>query len=194
MIALWRYQLKLYIQAWFIFTTLMLLCTLKSSLAMFSLYFFLDMNYLLLGIAHIQCSSHGAIPIAVQKAGGVFGMLAAFSAWYNAFAGIHNLNNGFFIVPLGHFPWSPAGHIYRDKAKEVWPRIQNSKRITSGFFMVLVSVFHGVMANYEVKSSWSWLRLILFLLYRWKVYSKNRTWTFGPQNHSCQFLALAWFV
>ncbi|CRL29828.1 GPR1/FUN34/yaaH [Penicillium camemberti] len=109
----------LFMLAWFIFTTLMLLCTLKSSLAMFSLFFFLDMNYLLLGIAHIQCSSHGAIPIAVQKAGGVFGMLAAFSAWYNAFAGIHNLNNGFFIVPLGHFPWSPAGHIYRDKAKEV---------------------------------------------------------------------------
>ncbi|CAI7665565.1 unnamed protein product [Penicillium palitans] len=109
----------LFMLAWFIFTTLMLLCTLKSSLAMFSLFFFLDMNYLLLGIAHIQCSSHGAIPIAVQKAGGVFGILAAFSAWYNAFAGIYNLNNGFFIVPLGHFSWSPAGHIYRDKAKEV---------------------------------------------------------------------------
>lgn len=119
MITLWRYRLKLYAQAWFIFTTLMLLCTLKSSLAMFSLFFFLDMNYLLLGVAHIQCSSHGAIPIAVQKAGGAFGILAAFSAWYNAFAGIYNPNNGFFIVPLGHFPWSPAIHIHRAKAKEV---------------------------------------------------------------------------
>lgn len=119
MITLWRYLLKLCIQAWFIFTTLMLLCTLKSSLAMFSLFFFLDMNYLLLGVAHIQCSSHGAIPTAVQKAGGVFGILAAFSAWYNASAGIYNFNNGFFIVPLGHFPWSRTVHIYRAKAKEV---------------------------------------------------------------------------
>lgn len=193
MITLWGYRLKLFIQAWFIFTTLMLLCTLKSSLAMFSLFFFLDMNYLLLGVAHIQCSSYGGIPIAVQKAGGAFGILAAFSAWYNAFAGIYNLNNGFFIVPLGHFPWSPAVHIYRAKAKEVWPRINNSKRITNGFFMVRLSVFHRGMRNYEVKSSWSWLRLILFL-YRWKVYSKNHTWNFGPQSNSCQFLGLAWFV
>ncbi|KAJ5263127.1 hypothetical protein N7497_008629 [Penicillium chrysogenum] len=108
----------LFMLAWFIFTTLMLVCTLRSSLAMFSLFFFLDMNYLLLGISHIQCSSHGEIIVAVQKAGGVFGLLAAFSAWYNAFAGICNHSNGFFTVPLGHFPWSPAA-LHRAKAKEV---------------------------------------------------------------------------
>ncbi|CAG8899747.1 unnamed protein product [Penicillium egyptiacum] len=109
----------LFMLAWFIFTTLMLVCTLRSSLAMFSLFFFLDMNYLLLGISHIQCSSHGETLIAVQKAGGVFGLLAAFSAWYNAFAGICDSSNGFFTVPLGHFPWSPAAHLHRAKAKEV---------------------------------------------------------------------------
>ena len=106
-------------QAWFIFTTLMLLCTLKSSLAMFSLFFFLDLNYLLLGIAHIQCSSHGEVLIAVQKAGGLCGLLAAFAAWYNAFAGVCDPSNGFFTVPLGHFPWSPAARVHRAKAKEV---------------------------------------------------------------------------
>jgi hypothetical protein len=36
---------------------------------------------LLLGISHIQCSSHGEIIVAVQKAGGVFGLLAAFSVF-----------------------------------------------------------------------------------------------------------------
>ncbi|KAJ5322676.1 hypothetical protein N7452_010965 [Penicillium brevicompactum] len=105
--------------SWFIFTTLMLLCTLKSSLAMFSLFFFLDMNYLLLGIAHIECSSQGQILMAVQKAGAVCGILAAFSAWWSAFAGVCDPGNGFFTVPLGHFPWSPAAHAHRAKPKIV---------------------------------------------------------------------------
>lgn len=107
------------IQGWCIFTTLMLLCTLKSNLAMFSLYFFMDMNYLLLGIAHIQCNSHGEIPVALERTGGIFGILAASSAWYNAFAAISDINNSFLIVPVGHFPWSTAAHLRRVKAKEV---------------------------------------------------------------------------
>lgn len=86
---------------------------------MFSLFFFLDLNYLLLGIAHIQCNSRGEVLTAVQKTGGICGLLAAFAAWYNAFAGIFDSSTGFFTVPLGHFPWSPAAHIHRTKAKEV---------------------------------------------------------------------------
>ncbi|KAJ5775652.1 uncharacterized protein N7511_000663 [Penicillium nucicola] len=109
----------LFMLAWFIFTTLMLLCTLRSSLAMFLLFFFLDMNYLLLGIAHIQCSSHGEILVAVQKTGGLCGIFAAFAAWWNAFAGIADTSNGFFTVPLGHFPWSPIVHAHLAKAKDV---------------------------------------------------------------------------
>ncbi|KAK5790247.1 hypothetical protein VI817_007534 [Penicillium citrinum] len=112
-------QANLFFKAWFIFTTIMLLCTLKSSLAMFLLFFFLDMNYLLLGIANIQCGSSGEIMATVQKAGGVFGILAAFAAWYNAFAGIFDKSNGFFTVPLGHFPWSPIIHAHQSKFKEV---------------------------------------------------------------------------
>jgi succinate-acetate transporter protein len=55
----------------------------------------------------------------VQKAGGIFGLLAAFAAWYNAFAGIFDKSNGFFTVPLGHFPWSPLIHAHQSKFKEV---------------------------------------------------------------------------
>ncbi|KAJ5692598.1 hypothetical protein N7462_002021 [Penicillium macrosclerotiorum] len=111
----------LFLLAWFIFTTLMLLCTLKSSLAMFLLFFFLDMNYLLLGIANMKCDSQGNIAVTTQRLGGYFGLLAAFTAWYNAFAGIFDKSNGFFTVPLGHFPWSPAvrAHAHQAKFKEV---------------------------------------------------------------------------
>ncbi|KAJ5153378.1 uncharacterized protein N7482_009856 [Penicillium canariense] len=97
----------LFLLAWFIFTTMMLLCTLKSSLAIFLLFFFLDMYYLLLGIANMQCDQ-GHVPASIQRVGGYFGLLAAFTAWYNAFAGLFDTSNGFFNVPLGHFPWSPV--------------------------------------------------------------------------------------
>ncbi|KAJ5572765.1 hypothetical protein N7450_009749 [Penicillium hetheringtonii] len=110
----------LFMMAWFIFTTIMLLCTLKSSLAMFLLFFFLDMNYLLLGIANIQCGSSGEIMATVQKAGGVFGILAAFAAWYNAFAGIFDKSNGFFTVPLGHFP-GPRLFMLINPNSRKWP-------------------------------------------------------------------------
>lgn len=90
----------------------MLLCTLKSSVAMFLLFFFLDMNYLLLGIAHIKCTANEEIIASIQRVGGVFGILAALMAWYNAFAGLFDHSNGFFTVPLGHFPWSPAARAH----------------------------------------------------------------------------------
>ncbi|KAJ5639002.1 uncharacterized protein N7484_006864 [Penicillium longicatenatum] len=102
-----------FMMAWFIFTTLMLLGTLKSSLAMFLLFFFLDMNYLLLGIAHLACHSE------LRKVGGIFGLLAALAAWWNACAGVLDSSNSFFTVPLGHFPWSPAARVHRAKVKDV---------------------------------------------------------------------------
>lgn len=112
-------QVLIQLQAWFIFTTLMLLCTLKSSLAMFLLFFFLDLNYLLLGITHFHCGSSSSVMASIQRAGGVCGLLAAMTAWYNAFAGIFDSSNGFFTVPLGHFPWSPAIRAHQAKFKEV---------------------------------------------------------------------------
>ncbi|KAJ5621670.1 hypothetical protein N7528_006453 [Penicillium herquei] len=108
-----------FMMAWFIFTTLMLLCTLKSSLAMFLLFFFLDMNYLILGIAHLKCHADGEILTSIKTVGGIFGLFAALTAWYNAFAGVFDTSNGFFTVPLGHFPWSPAVRAHRAKVKAI---------------------------------------------------------------------------
>lgn len=78
-----------FLTGWFIFTTILLLCTLRSTIMFFSLFFTLDLAFLFLFCAE-YATSNGAANTAVnlQKAGGVFGMLAAFLAWYNAFAGI----------------------------------------------------------------------------------------------------------
>lgn len=76
-----------FLLGWWIFTTLLLVCTLRSTVAFFLLFFFLDIAFLLLAICHLMADG-GKANIPIEKAGGVFGLLAAFMAWYNALAGI----------------------------------------------------------------------------------------------------------
>jgi len=58
-----------------------LLCTIRSTVAFFTLFFTLDMAFLMLGIAYLTHAG-GEPNSACLKAGGVFGILAAFTAWY----------------------------------------------------------------------------------------------------------------
>jgi succinate-acetate transporter protein len=82
----------LFLMGWFIFTTILLLCTLRSTVAFFFLFFTLDMAFLLLGIGYLQ--NDGAHPQSgCIVAGGAFGLMAAFAAWYNALAGIADSSN-----------------------------------------------------------------------------------------------------
>jgi len=88
----------LFLMGWFIFTFLLLLCTLRSTVAFFSLFFTLDIAFLMLGIGYLQ--NDGAEPqSACIVAGGAFGLMAAFLAWYNALAGIADSSNRF-VAPL----------------------------------------------------------------------------------------------
>ncbi|KAK5135080.1 hypothetical protein LTR08_005605 [Meristemomyces frigidus] len=104
----------LFLMGWFIFTFILMMCTLRSTVAFFSLFFTLDMAFLMLGIGYLH--NGGVAPnTACIKAGGVFGILAAFIAWYNALAGIAEPSNSFFAIPVAHFPWSEKGREMRDK-------------------------------------------------------------------------------
>jgi len=101
---------------WFIFTTILLLVTLRSTVAFFLLFFFLDLAFLLLGIAYLEHTAAGP-DSKILKAGGLFGLLAAFMAWYNALAGMADDSNSFFVIPVAHFPWSVTGREKRVAAK-----------------------------------------------------------------------------
>jgi succinate-acetate transporter protein len=104
----------LYLFGWFIFTTLLLVCTFRSTVAFFSLFFTLDIAFLLLGIGYLE--HDGLHPHSgCIKAGGYFGLFAAFLAWYNALAGIADNSNSFFVIPVAHFPWSEKGRERRGK-------------------------------------------------------------------------------
>ncbi|POW01181.1 hypothetical protein PSTT_12651 [Puccinia striiformis] len=91
--------LGLYLFSWFIFTTIMLLGSLRTSVALVALFSFLDVTFLLLAIGKL--STHAA---PLTKAGGVFGVITAFIAWYVAAAGLLEAENSFIrlpTIPLG---------------------------------------------------------------------------------------------
>jgi len=104
-----NYALGYFLAGWFIFTFLLLICTLKSTVAFFLLFFFLDLAFLLLFLAHLYADGEGNVDVKLNKAGGYFGLFAAFMAWYNALAGIADSSNSFFVIPVAHFPWSEKG-------------------------------------------------------------------------------------
>ncbi|OAG44406.1 hypothetical protein AYO21_01402 [Fonsecaea monophora] len=90
----------------FIFTTILLVCTLKSTLAFFLLFLTLDLAFLMLACSYLTT---GSTNVHLTRAGGAFGLAAAFLAWYNALAGLADTSNSFVIIPVAHFPWSEKG-------------------------------------------------------------------------------------
>jgi len=103
-----------FLTGWFIFTLLLLVCTLRSSLAFFLLFFTLDLAFLFLACEeYANDMGNTTAGTGLKKAGGFFGFLAAFLAWYNALAGIQYSTNSFFTVPVFHFPWSDKGREQR---------------------------------------------------------------------------------
>lgn len=85
----------------------------------FSLFLFVDVAFLLLGIGHLHRDSQGKPNQSVLTAGGLFALIAAFLAWYSALAGIADDSNSFFIIPVFHFPWSEKGRASRREVSPV---------------------------------------------------------------------------
>jgi succinate-acetate transporter protein len=92
--------------------------TLKSTLAFSSLFMMVWLAFIFLGAAYLDApnTADGNPNVGLTRAGGVFGMIAAFIAWYNMLAGIMEPSNSFFAVPVVHFPWSEKGRAQRRKS------------------------------------------------------------------------------
>ncbi|MCJ1347778.1 hypothetical protein MMC31_006007, partial [Peltigera leucophlebia] len=71
---------------WFIFTTFVVVATLRSNLAFFFIFFSLDLVFLLLGIGYLHRDAKGGPNISIIKAASLFSLLTAFAAWYTAVA------------------------------------------------------------------------------------------------------------
>ncbi|CAR30861.1 ZYRO0E04158p [Zygosaccharomyces rouxii] len=80
-----------------IFTLGITICTMKSTLMFFLLFFLLDITFLLLAISEFTGK------FGVKRAGGILGVIVALLAWYNAFAGLATRQNSYLTghpVPL----------------------------------------------------------------------------------------------
>lgn len=83
-----QHALGFFMAGWFIFTTMLLSCTLRSTVAFFALFLLLDLTFLMLTISQFCLTPEGKPDPKIVKAGGVFGLLTAFVTWYNALAGL----------------------------------------------------------------------------------------------------------
>lgn len=104
------YWLKTQIQGWFIFTTVIVFATLRSNLALFFVFFTLDLVFLLLGIGYLHRDAKGSPNISVIKAASLFSLLTAFAAWYCALAGLLDESNRYVLLshpPSLSAPWLP---------------------------------------------------------------------------------------
>ena len=86
--------LGIYLAAWFIFTTIMLIASFRSSVGLVSLFFFLAITFLLLFISEFNGSTN------VKTAGGAFGIFTAAIAWYVGAAGLLTPDTSFFTLPV----------------------------------------------------------------------------------------------
>ena len=77
---------------WTIFTYGLTLCTLKSTVAFFALFFLLALVFLLLSIGEFSGK------VGCKRAGGVVGVVVAFIAWYNAYAGVASRQNSYIVA------------------------------------------------------------------------------------------------
>ncbi|KAK5163922.1 Accumulation of DYads [Saxophila tyrrhenica] len=111
----------LYIFAWMIFTFLLWLLTLKSTVAFCTLFGSVWISFLCLGTAYLDAQNDpaGAPNVTLTRVGGGFGIAAGFIAWYNMLAGLADGSNTFFVIPVVHFPWSEKGRKDRGKIKDV---------------------------------------------------------------------------
>ena len=82
-----------FLLGWNIFTGLMLLASLKTNLALISVFALLFVTFLLLTI--------GALGGGTTQLGGYFGLATALAAWYTALAGLLSSMPSAFTLPIG---------------------------------------------------------------------------------------------
>jgi len=102
------YAFSFFLYGWFIFTFLLWILTLRSTWIFSALFFNTGWTFLMLALSY-SYNTAGVPQEGFQKAGGMFGLLAAFLAWYIMLAGLADDSNSFFVVPVFHFPWSERG-------------------------------------------------------------------------------------
>ncbi|ORX50835.1 hypothetical protein DM01DRAFT_1337437 [Hesseltinella vesiculosa] len=88
-------SLGFYLLGWTILTGIFLIASHRSSIGLVSLFFFLFITFILLTAGKFNNN------ITAQVAGGAFGVVTAFIAWYNALSGLLTRESSHFLLPVG---------------------------------------------------------------------------------------------
>lgn len=88
-----------FLLGWTLFTFMLTLCTIKSTVAFFSLFAFLTITFILLTAGDLTGK------VGLTRAGGVFGVITAFIAFYNAFCGTATPTNSYITGKPIRLPW-----------------------------------------------------------------------------------------
>lgn len=78
--------------------------TLRATLTFNLLLLTVWLTFLMLGASYVDAQNdpEGMPDVTLTRAGGGFGIVAAFLAWYNMFAGMADRSNSFFLIPVLH--------------------------------------------------------------------------------------------
>lgn len=112
--------LGFYLLGWSIFTWMLTLCTFKSTVAFFGMFFLLAVTFLLLAIGEFTTSE------GCTTAGGVVGLIVAILSWYNAYAGIATKENSYLPVRPIYMPGAQTEETLHDKIRNRRMRSKNA--------------------------------------------------------------------
>lgn len=110
--------LGLYLISWALVTFLFTVCTLRSTVAMFSLFVGLTMTFILLAANSFTKASGSSNATAIGHAAGVFGCITAVFAFYNAMAGLLHWENSWITVRPIYMPGAIRPPSSGSKVKE----------------------------------------------------------------------------
>lgn len=88
-----------FLLGWTLFTFMLTLCTIKSTVAFFSLFFFLTLTFIFLTAGDFTHK------VGLTRTGGVLGVITAFIAFYNAFCGTASAQNSYITGRPIRLPW-----------------------------------------------------------------------------------------
>ncbi|KAG0001146.1 hypothetical protein BGZ80_003575 [Entomortierella chlamydospora] len=90
--------LGIYLIGWAIFTFILWVATLRSTVTLCSMFFTLTLTFIFLAAGHLAHMAAGNVP---TKIGGALGVITAFLAWYNAASGLFIPKHTFVRLPVG---------------------------------------------------------------------------------------------
>jgi len=103
------FAIGIYLIIWCFLTFLFLLAALRTNYTIIGVFFFLVLAFLFLSVANFISTTHPAVSVRVNKAGGAFTVVCAFIAFYAGASGLMLRETTFVRFPLGAVPREEEG-------------------------------------------------------------------------------------